>query len=81
MADLQDEFGLSYLFISHDMAVIHHLCDRIAVMLDGRIVEQGDRDQIINDPQHPYTRSLLSAVPDPNPRRSKARVAKEGMRM
>ncbi|MCZ6542081.1 MAG: ATP-binding cassette domain-containing protein [Planctomycetota bacterium] len=73
LADLQDEFGLSYLFISHDMAVIHHLCDRIAVMLDGRIVEQGDRDQIINDPQHPYTRSLLSAVPDPNPRRRKPR--------
>ena len=73
LADLQDEFGLSYLFISHDMAVIHHLCNRIAVMLDGRIVEQGDRDQIINDPQHPYTRSLLSAVPDPNPRRRKPR--------
>ncbi len=73
LADLQDEFGLSYLFISHDMAVIHHLCDRIAVMLDGRIVEQGDRDQIINDPQHPYTRSLLSAVPDPNPRRRNPR--------
>ena len=73
LADLQDEFGLSYLFISHDMAVIHHLCDRIAVMLDGRIVEQGDRDQIINDPQHPYTKALLSAVPDPNPRRRKPR--------
>ncbi|MCZ6735309.1 MAG: ATP-binding cassette domain-containing protein [Planctomycetota bacterium] len=81
LADLQDEFGLSYLFISHDMAVIHHLCDRIAVMLDGRIVEQGDRDQIINDPQHPYTRSLLAAVPEPDPRRSKARVTKEGMRL
>ncbi|MCZ6611069.1 MAG: ATP-binding cassette domain-containing protein [Planctomycetota bacterium] len=73
LADLQDEFGLSYLFISHDMAVIHHLCDRIAVMLDGRIVEQGDRDQIINDPQHPYTKALLSAVPDPDPRRRKPR--------
>jgi ABC-type oligopeptide transport system ATPase subunit len=63
--DLQDEFGLSYLFISHDMAVIHHLCDRIAVMLDGRIVEQGSRDQVINDPQHDYTRALLAAVPQP----------------
>ena len=73
LADLQDEFGLSYLFISHDMAVIHHLCNRIAVMLDGRIVEQGDRDQIINDPQHPYTKALLSAVPDPDPRRRKPR--------
>jgi ABC-type oligopeptide transport system ATPase subunit len=65
--DLQDEFGLSYLFISHDMAVIHHLCDRIAVMLDGRIVEQGSRDQVINDPQHDYTRALLAAVPQPVP--------------
>ncbi|MHC4100300.1 MAG: ABC transporter ATP-binding protein [Planctomycetota bacterium] len=65
--DLQDELGLSYLFISHDMAVIHHLCDRIAVMLDGRIVEQGSRDQVINDPQHDYTRALLSAVPQPVP--------------
>ncbi|MCH8342555.1 MAG: ABC transporter ATP-binding protein [Planctomycetes bacterium] len=79
LADLQDEFGLSYLFISHDMAVIHHLCDRIAVMLDGRIVEQGDRDQIINDPQHPYTKALLSAVPEPDPRRRKTRIAYEGM--
>ncbi|MHC4768683.1 MAG: ABC transporter ATP-binding protein [Planctomycetota bacterium] len=65
--DLQDEFGLSYLFISHDMAVIHHLCDRIAVMLDGRIVEQGSRDQVINDPKHDYTRALLAAVPQPVP--------------
>ena len=69
--DLQDELGLSYLFISHDMAVIHHICDRIAVMLDGKIVEQGDRDQIINDPRHPYTRALLSAVPQPDPHRRK----------
>ena len=73
LADLQDEFSLSYLFISHDMAVIHHVCDRIAVMLDGKIVEQGGRDQIINDPQHEYTKALLSAVPEPDPRRKKTR--------
>lgn len=65
LADLQDEFGLSYLFISHDMAVIHHLCDRIAVMYQGKIVEQGTRDEIINNPQHTYTQTLLSAVPKP----------------
>ncbi len=77
LKDLQDDFGLSYLFISHDMAVIHHVCDRIAVMLDGRIVEMGDRDQIINDPQHDYTKALLSAVPEPDPRRRKKRIRYE----
>ncbi len=67
LAELQDEFQLSYLFISHDMAVIHHVCDRIAVMFNGHIVEQGSRDEIINDPQHAYTKTLLSAVPQPAP--------------
>ncbi|MBM4106311.1 MAG: ABC transporter ATP-binding protein [Phycisphaerae bacterium] len=81
LKDLQDEFGLSYLFISHDMAVIHHICDRIAVMFDGRIVEEGTRDEIINRPQHPYTRALLSAVPEANPRRERQRIKFEGMRM
>jgi len=65
LADLQDEFGLSYLFISHDMAVIDHICDRIAVMLRGEIVEQGSRADVIGDPQHPYTKRLLAAVPRP----------------
>ena len=68
-ADLQDEYGLSYLFISHDIAVVAHVCDRIAVMLDGRIVEQGGRDHIMNQPSHRYTRALLAAVPEPDPRR------------
>ncbi len=63
LKDLQDELGLSYLFISHDMGVIRHACDRIAVMRMGRIVEQGDRDQIIDEPRHEYTKSLLRAVP------------------
>ena len=68
LKDLQDEFGLSYLFISHDMAVVHHICDRIAVMLNGRIVEEGDCDSIVNRPAHEYTQALLAAVPEPDPR-------------
>ena len=68
LADLQDQLGLSYLFISHDMAVIHHVCDRIAVMKDGRIVEDGTRDEVIGAPKHPYTRRLLLAVPECDPR-------------
>jgi oligopeptide transport system ATP-binding protein len=79
--DLQDEFGLSYLFISHDMAVIYHMCDRIAVMFRGEIVEEGPRDQILFDPQHDYTKALLSAVPDANPRQKKQRITYSGMAM
>ncbi|MGI9014842.1 MAG: ABC transporter ATP-binding protein [Phycisphaerales bacterium] len=81
LEDLQDEFGLSYLFISHDMAVIHHVCDRIAVMYQGKIVEAGDRDDIIFRPQHPYTQALLSAVPEANPRRKTQRIQYDGMAM
>ena len=68
LADLQAKYGMSYLFISHDMAVIHHICDRIAVMKDGRIVEEGTREQVIDAPQHAYTRRLLLAVPECDPR-------------
>ncbi len=67
LQDLQDEFGLAYLFISHDMAVINHVCDRIAVMDNGRIVEIGPRDDLIRNPTHPYTQKLLSAVPGIDP--------------
>lgn len=78
LTDLQEEFGLSYLFISHDMAVIQHVCKRIAVMYKGKIVETGSRDEILKNPQHLYTQSLLSAVPEPDPRRVKQRVVFEG---
>lgn len=78
LTDLQEEFGLSYLFISHDMAVIQHVCKRIAVMYKGKIVETGSRDEILKNPQHKYTQSLLSAVPEPDPRRVKQRVIFEG---
>lgn len=79
--ELQEEFHLSYLFISHDMAVIHHVCDKIAVMFNGKIVEIGDRDSVIQNPTHEYTKALLSAVPEPEPRRKKERITFEGMRM
>ncbi|MCC6320089.1 MAG: ABC transporter ATP-binding protein [Phycisphaerales bacterium] len=81
LKDLQRDLGLSYLFISHDMAVIQHMCERIAVMYKGKIVEEGPKTQIINSPQHKYTQSLLSAVPIPKPPapgQKKQRVVFEG---
>ncbi len=68
MMKLQDELGLSYVFISHDMSVIRYMCDRVAVMYRGQIVEAGDTDQVVNNPAHDYTRALLSAIPHPDPR-------------
>jgi peptide/nickel transport system ATP-binding protein len=68
MMKLQDELGLSYVFISHDMSVIRYMCDRVAVMYRGKIVEVGETDQVVNDPAHDYTRALLSAIPHPDPR-------------
>ena len=81
LADLQQEMVLSYLFISHDMAVIHHICDRIAVMYNGKIVEEGTRDEIINAPKHEYTQALLSAVPEADPRRKRQRIRQANARM
>ncbi|MGE4293445.1 MAG: ABC transporter ATP-binding protein [Desulfovibrio sp.] len=67
LADLQQEFGLTYLFISHDLSVIGHLCDRVAVMYLGRIVEQAPRGAFFRQPLHPYAQALLGAVPVPDP--------------
>ncbi len=72
--DLQDEFGLSYLFIAHNLAVVEHFCDRVAVMYLGRIVELADRDTLYRNPLHPYTKALLSAAPRPEPTRAKRRI-------
>ncbi len=71
LQDLQEEFDLTYVFIAHDLAVVEHICDRIAVMYLGQIVELADRDTLFRDPKHPYTRALLSAVPIPDPRARK----------
>ena len=63
MQDLQAQHGVTYLLISHDLAVVHHLCEEVAVLWQGRIVEQGPPERLFRDPQHPYTRTLLEAVP------------------
>lgn len=67
MKDIQQEFGLSYLFISHDLGVVKHMCDHISIMYKGRFVESGNRHDIYTNPQHIYTKRLLSAIPDVNP--------------
>ncbi len=71
--DLQDELGLAYLFVAHDIGVVRHISDRIAVMNQGRIVEQGDADQVCERPRDAYTKKLLAAVPIPDPRESRER--------
>jgi oligopeptide transport system ATP-binding protein len=72
--DLQDEFGLAYLFVAHDIGVVRHISDRIAVMNEGKIVEQGSADQVCEQPKDGYTKKLLAAVPIPDPRESRERV-------
>ena len=76
LIDLQEEYGLAYLFISHDLAVVAHMADRVAVLSEGRIVEEGPAGQVLRRPEHPYTEALLSAAtaPDPKRRRQRKRI-------
>lgn len=78
LSDLQQELGLSYLFIAHNLAVVQHFCDQIAVMYLGKIVETGSRDEVVNNPRHPYTQALLSAAPMPDPTLRRKRIMLTG---
>ncbi len=78
LADLQEKHNLAYLFISHDLSVVRHIANDVMVMYLGRAVEQGPRDAIFGNPQHPYTRALLSATPHPDPTRKRERIVLKG---
>ncbi|TWT01594.1 ABC transporter ATP-binding protein [Planomicrobium sp. CPCC 101079] len=78
LEELQEEFNLSYLFIAHDMSVVRHISDRIGVMYLGNLVEEGPAESLFEEPLHPYTQALLSAVPSPNPGQKKERIILTG---
>jgi len=78
LKDLQEEFKLTYLFISHDLGVVEHICDRVAVMYVGKILELAKTEEIFENPKHPYTEALLSAVPKPDPKMKTKRILLKG---
>jgi oligopeptide transport system ATP-binding protein len=78
LEDLQEKYNLTYLFIAHDLAVVKHIADRVAVMYLGRILELSTGETIYNNPMHPYTQALISASPIPNPKLKRKRIILEG---
>jgi oligopeptide transport system ATP-binding protein len=77
LADLQEQFGLAYLLIAHDLTLVRHVCRRVAVMRSGKIVELAEADELFNDPLHPYTQRLMEAIPVPDPHRRRERGGEE----
>lgn len=78
LKELQDEFDLTYLFIAHDLSVVKHMSDRIGVMYLGNLIEVADKHSIYDEPLHPYTQALISAIPEPDPDRKKERIVLQG---
>ena len=78
LKELQEKMGLTYLFVAHDLSVVAHICDRVAVMYVGKIVEMASTAEIFSNPKHPYTEALMSAIPLPDPRPREKRVLLTG---